>query len=157
MAHDRVKTCAEESQALTRAQRKLMSQPQQQLNEDQPQQETTDRDEEEEIEQKQSVQEEPSKIGNLWHRRLGHCGNYRLLELLKHSKDLPFNRKDLEQREQNCTGCIVGKFRRLTRGKSETQHEVLSVFAVDLTGPITPASWDGKKYTMGVYELGKKG
>ena len=92
-------------------------------------------------------------IGQLWHKRLGHCGNQKLSELVKHKK-VPFTAEDLKCREKNCVSCIVGKFRRMTRGISESEHEPATVFGLDLCGPISPPSMDGKRYCMGLYGMG---
>ena len=56
--------------------------------------------------------------------------------------------------DADCTGCIVGKFKRMTRGKSDTTHAPLSAFAVDLTGPVTPQTMGGCQYLMGIYDMG---
>lgn len=93
--------------------------------------------------------------GENWHRRLGHCGKHRMLQLIKATGGrVPYTAKDLEEQHEDCEDCLIGKFRRLTRGKSPSYHEPLTVFCVDLTGPISPPTWDGKRYTMGIYEMG---
>jgi Reverse transcriptase (RNA-dependent DNA polymerase) len=66
----------------------------------------------------------------------------------------PFSLEDLKNLPSNCEACTIGKFKRLTRGKSARVHIPLSKLGVDLTGPVGTPTMDGKLYCMAVYDHG---
>ncbi|KAL2246808.1 UNVERIFIED_CONTAM: Retrovirus-related Pol polyprotein from transposon TNT 1-94 [Sesamum indicum] len=80
---------------------------------------------------------------SLWHQRLGHIFNERIMRLVK-SEILPqLDFTDLEA----CVECIKGKQTTHTVKKPATRStELLEIIHTDICGPFDVPSWSGEKY-----------
>lgn len=100
-----------------------------------------------------SVAKVNSTINNdyeLWHRRLGHIGKSKFLELIKNKMVDDINEiKHVIPNKDLCEACIQGKQARLPfeKGKNKS-HITRPLFIVhsDVCGPITPSTIDNKNY-----------
>jgi hypothetical protein len=82
----------------------------------------------------------------LWHAWFGHL-NFRALRRLAR-EDMVKRLPELEQVEQLCTGCLVGKQRRTPfpcQAKFRAES-VLELVHGDICGPITPTTLSGNRY-----------
>lgn len=84
----------------------------------------------------------------LWHKRYGHVNFHALRSMAKEGivEGLPF----LDQLEQVCDGCMIGKQRRhsFPAAASWRATERLQLVHADLCGPINPATYGGKRYFL---------
>lgn len=84
-----------------------------------------------------------------WHRKMGHLSFESLKKLKNMSVGLNFSEKELAEVTQNCEICLKANQRRkpfnTVRTKAERPFELIHV---DLCGPISPPTWDGKNYFL---------
>jgi len=101
----------------------------------------------------------------LWHRRFGHLGSESMFKLEKMVNGLKLD--DNRNFLRSCVGCIQGKqTRRPFQGKHTQASKALALVHSDICGPISPESWNGKRYFvtfmddfthfLHVYPLSKK-
>lgn len=89
-----------------------------------------------------SVEEE-----DLWHRRLGHLSR----DYLKNTAGMVQGVKIIGEKNHGtqCEVCIQAKQTRTPFNKNRTQAlRTLEVIHSDIVGPVTPASWNNKKYIL---------
>nr|KYP43697.1 Retrovirus-related Pol polyprotein from transposon TNT 1-94 [Cajanus cajan] len=82
----------------------------------------------------------------MWHFRFGHLNFGGLAELSR--KELVLGLRGVEFDKKFCEACVLGKHTR-TSFPSSSEHkakEQLGLIHTDLCGPISPASFSGKKY-----------
>lgn len=86
---------------------------------------------------------------NIWHRRLGHLNQCDVFKLINNRmvigvENLPRDNLSF------CEPCVEGKQRRLAFGeiKESRTSRPLELIHSDVCGPITPNSWNGKRYVV---------
>lgn len=85
---------------------------------------------------------------SLWHRRLGHV-NYKTLYEMKQKGVVEGIEGTLEKNGQVCESCIAGKQTRLPHKQQRPKTKrVLELIHSDVCGPISPTTWDDKKYFL---------
>lgn len=86
----------------------------------------------------------------LWHARLGHPCNQNLKKLIQHQMlhGLDLTLADVKSSfNETCEGCISGKLNQLPfPSKKKMATRPLQIIHSDVCGPITPASFDKKRY-----------
>ena len=82
----------------------------------------------------------------LWHKRLGHL-NFRSLNVLQ-QKGMVFGLPKIEEKEDVCQGCALGKQHRqpFPKGVSWRAKEYLQLVHTDVCGPMRTTSHGGNKY-----------
>ena len=88
-----------------------------------------------------------SNKAEMWHRKLGHISNEQLKKLMRLSIGVSLTAEDLEQVEKVCKICQEAKQTRTKFGDMRTRaNRPLQLIHTDVCGPITPSTWDGKRY-----------
>lgn len=88
-----------------------------------------------------------SQQNNLWHKRLGHLNFNDMKKLYSITNGMQI----IEGEKSFCEDCIFGK---QSRGPFKAKVNVnktcrkLQLIHSDVCGPMTPTSWDGKKYIV---------
>jgi transposase InsO family protein len=81
----------------------------------------------------------------LWHLRFGHLGYAGLKEALR--KQSMIGLPSLEFEKKFCEGCVVGKHARNSFGNAKFRaKKPLELIHTDICGPITPTSFEGRRY-----------
>lgn len=88
----------------------------------------------------------------LWHRRLGHIGRSKFIELKNKQmvNDVELIEKILPN-DNICDACINGKPARLPFNRAKDKNHIkrpLFIIHCDVCGPITPTTLDNKNYYM---------
>lgn len=84
----------------------------------------------------------------LWHRRLGHIGRTSLQNLQKLVDGIgPFDQQGKHTRL--CSTCVQGKQTKLPHNETRQRAtRPLQLVHSDLLGPVTPTTYDGKRYVL---------
>jgi hypothetical protein len=82
----------------------------------------------------------------LWHARFGHL-NFRALHRLAR-EELVRGLLKIDQVDQLCTGCLVGKQRRVSflKRSEYRSDDVLGLVHGDICGPVSPTTPSGNRY-----------
>lgn len=82
---------------------------------------------------------------NLWHRRLGHLNEQYMQQLKTMSDNLKISKADNFQ----CETCIMAKHEKKPfKGHITRATKPLQIIHTDVCGPITPKTWDNKRYIL---------
>ena len=93
----------------------------------------------------------------LWHRRLGHLHHDAVRKLARDGLVHGLTLSGPNDFDHVCEGCALGKSHRLPFPKvSETKYEKMELLAVDLTGPMSIATWSGMQYALIVVEASSR-
>lgn len=82
----------------------------------------------------------------LWHRRLGHIGMRSINHMVKKGMVTGI-KPNITDTLGVCEPCVMGKHSRATFHRCERRaSRPLELVHTDVCGPITPTTWDGKRY-----------
>lgn len=89
-----------------------------------------------------------SRNAVLWHQRYGHVGCDSLRELVRFDMVNGLTLTNFDADAVVCEPCLSGKIERLPFGSAEERRSsrVLELIHSDVCGPITPHTWDGKRF-----------
>lgn len=89
--------------------------------------------------------EKKNESYQLWHRRYGHIGHSNLKRLVKENLVEGCKNVNIDAAEF-CEDCVKGKMTRLKFTERTRAKRLLEIVHSDVCGPITPTSYDGKRY-----------
>jgi hypothetical protein len=90
----------------------------------------------------------------LWHRRMGHLHLDAIREMKRKDLVEGLDLRSPEEFDFVCEGCILGKSHRLEiPKKSNTKYEKIDLIAIDLTRPMSHATWNGSLYALVIIEV----
>ncbi|TVY34054.1 Retrovirus-related Pol polyprotein from transposon TNT 1-94 [Lachnellula cervina] len=95
---------------------------------------------------------------DLYHRRLNHLNKDILLKTIDNTSGLSLGNNEASNNSiSDCEPCFIGKFHNIGSKKPMSTAPVLSVYDIDIAGPIKPLGLKGEKYFMTITDRGSRG
>ncbi|TVY49922.1 Copia protein [Lachnellula cervina] len=95
---------------------------------------------------------------DLYHKRLNHLNKDILLKTINNTSSLSLgNNKASNNSISDCEPCFIGKFHNIGSKKLMSTAPVLSVYNIDIAGPIRPLGPKGEKYFITITNKSSRG
>ncbi|TVY47171.1 Retrovirus-related Pol polyprotein from transposon TNT 1-94 [Lachnellula cervina] len=95
---------------------------------------------------------------DLYHKRLNHLNKDILLKTIDNTSGLSLgNNKASSNSISDCELCFIGKFHNIGSKTPISTAPVLSVYNIDIAGPMKPLGLKGEKYFMTITDRGSRG
>ncbi|TVY12516.1 Retrovirus-related Pol polyprotein from transposon TNT 1-94, partial [Lachnellula arida] len=94
---------------------------------------------------------------DLYHNRLNHLNKDTLLKTIDNTSGLSLNDNEASNNNiSNCEPCFMGKFHNISSKKPMSTAPVLSIYDIDIAGPIRQLGPKGEKYFMTITDRGSR-
>lgn len=87
-----------------------------------------------------------------WHLKFGHPGKETLKNIIKSVEGINIKKEDIDKLTSTCDICFKAKQTRLPFYKRNKSERKIHTIHTDLLGPITPISFDEKKYVLSLID-----
>ncbi|TVY49106.1 Retrovirus-related Pol polyprotein from transposon TNT 1-94 [Lachnellula cervina] len=95
---------------------------------------------------------------DLYHKRLNHLNKDILLKTIDNTFGLSLGNNEASNNSiSDCEPCFISKFHNIGSKKPMSTAPILSVYDIDIVGPIRPLGPKGEKYFMTITDRGSRG
>ncbi|TVY50241.1 Retrovirus-related Pol polyprotein from transposon TNT 1-94, partial [Lachnellula cervina] len=95
---------------------------------------------------------------DLYYKRLNHLNKNILLKTINNTSGLSLGNNEASNNSiSDCEPCFIGKFHNIGSKKPMSTALILSVYDIDIVGPIRPLGPKGEKYFITITDRGSRG